>query len=451
MSEADAVVVGAGVAGLVCATALARAGRRVLVLEADALPGGWCRTERRGGYLFERGPQTFRAAEGDALTRAAAWAGIAGEVVPAAPEAKRRYVLRGGALHAVPRGLLSVLSPGGVLRMLSEPLRAGQHRPGESVAAFARRRLGAEATRVLVDAGVSGVFAGDAERLELESAFPSLAAAEARHGGLFRAQRAGFFPPRQIGAFEGGMGRLSEALAEDLGEALRLGTRVLALEPPTADRPWRVHAAGDAGEEVHTAPRLALAIPAHAAAPLLAPLDPELGLLLEGIRSASVAVVGLGYDRAAFRGAAPEGFGFLAPRGEGLRALGCIYVSSLFPGAAPPGKVLLRVLLGGARDPGAVRLAPDALLARVRAELEPLLGIAREPEQVHVQRHARAIPQYEPGHAARVRAIEARAARLPGLALLGNAYRGVSVVDVAADAVAVAERWLEAAPALVSS
>jgi oxygen-dependent protoporphyrinogen oxidase len=37
--------------------------------------------------------------------------------------------------------------------------------------------------------------------------------------------------------------------------------------------------------------------------------------------------------------------------------------------------------------------------------------------------------QYEPGHIARVAAIEKRVAEIPGLALAGNAYHGIGVPD----------------------
>ena len=59
-ADADLViVVGAGVAGLACARALHRAGRRVLVLERESAPGGRARSRRVDGYTIDRGFQVL--------------------------------------------------------------------------------------------------------------------------------------------------------------------------------------------------------------------------------------------------------------------------------------------------------------------------------------------------------------------------------------------------------
>jgi phytoene dehydrogenase-like protein len=52
-SSYDAVVIGAGVGGLVCANLLARAGLKVLLVEQHSMAGGYCSTFRRKGYTFD--------------------------------------------------------------------------------------------------------------------------------------------------------------------------------------------------------------------------------------------------------------------------------------------------------------------------------------------------------------------------------------------------------------
>jgi phytoene dehydrogenase-like protein len=52
-SSYDAIVIGAGVGGLVCANLLVRAGLKVLLVEQHSLVGGYCSTFRRKGYTFD--------------------------------------------------------------------------------------------------------------------------------------------------------------------------------------------------------------------------------------------------------------------------------------------------------------------------------------------------------------------------------------------------------------
>ena len=73
------VVVGAGIAGLVAARDLSRAGADVTVLESERRAGGVIVTERRDGFLVEGGPDGFLASEPD-LPALAAELGIADRV-----------------------------------------------------------------------------------------------------------------------------------------------------------------------------------------------------------------------------------------------------------------------------------------------------------------------------------------------------------------------------------
>lgn len=51
--DADATIIGAGVAGLTCAAVLAKRGYKVLVLEKQMVPGGYCTSFYRRGYMFD--------------------------------------------------------------------------------------------------------------------------------------------------------------------------------------------------------------------------------------------------------------------------------------------------------------------------------------------------------------------------------------------------------------
>ena len=108
----------------------------------------------------------------------------------------------------------------------------------------------------------------------------------------------------------------------------------------------------------------------------------------------------------------------------------------------PAVTVLLRAMIGGARDEDAVRLDEDALLEVVRRDLRTTMRIEAEPEFVRVFRHPLGIPQYVVGHLGRLDRIEAHLLRHPGLFVAGNGYRGVAIGACVAEAGPLAHRIL---------
>jgi oxygen-dependent protoporphyrinogen oxidase len=174
------VVVGGGIAGLSIAwELLTRPGllppdSAVEVLEGSPQAGGNIRSERHDGYLCEWGPNGFlddAPATIDACTRL----GLAPRLVRASHAAERRFIVRGGKLRELPGGPLgfftsNLLSVPGRLRVMGEPfIGPRRSEEDESVLDFARRRIGREAADVLVDALVTGIWAGDGEKLSLRS------------------------------------------------------------------------------------------------------------------------------------------------------------------------------------------------------------------------------------------------------------------------------------------
>jgi oxygen-dependent protoporphyrinogen oxidase len=315
--------------------------------------------------------------------------------------------------------------------VLLEPLARGRPRHDETVHAFAARRIGREAADVLVQAMVSGVFAGDARRLSLRATFPKMFEMERSHGSLFRAliarRKAGgdggpAGPGGTLTSFDGGMETLIEALVARLGRGHRvhLGSPVGGISPSgdgyVLDDPAQTEA-----------DCVVLACPAWEAAGVLQSLVPEATALLRGIPGAPIAVVATAYDERDV-GGAPPGFGFLVPRGEGVRILGCLWSSSIYPGTrAPEGKVLLRTMVGGAIDPAAVDLGDDALLDLVARDLRTTMDLRAAPVRHWIFRHPRGIPQYEVGHGARLAGVGRLLGRHPRVVLAGNSYRGISV------------------------
>jgi len=135
-----------------------------------------------------------------------------------------------------------------------------------------------------------------------------------------------------------------------------------------------------------------------------------------------------------------DGFGMLMPSRAGRRVLGVLFSSTLFPGRAPAGQVLLTTFIGGARNEAVATLDEAAIVRQVLADLTPLLGIRAAPVFERVRRWPRAIPQYELGHLERLARIDARLARLPGLHVRADWRDGIAVADCVANAAQFAGR-----------
>jgi oxygen-dependent protoporphyrinogen oxidase len=264
---------------------------------------------------------------------------------------------------------------------------------------FAARRIGKGAADILVDAFVTGVYAGDPHRLSVKSAFPRLKALEAEHGSLLKGARGkGFGPKGMLTSMDHGMQVLVDELARRVD--LRLATPWEQLEPRDFDR-------------------VVCTIPAPVAADLA---DGLLARLLRAVPTAPVAVVAMIFDEPLD---VPDAFGFLVPRGQGLRILGTLYDSSIFPGRAPAGLRLFRSMIGGRRDAEALDLGDGALLEAVARDLRKAWGFWKEPRATRVIRHPVGIAQYERGHA---EVLSRLAKATPAwLRLLGASYRGVAL------------------------
>src|SRR5277367_3675305 len=234
-------VIGAGISGLACAYRLQQLGLDVIVFEANPSPGGLIDSVERDGFLFEAGPQSFQSTP--ALLELIRELGLEGQLQKADPRAPR-YVLLHGRLRKIPmspHALLAstLLNPGSRWKIASEPFKKSQPpSEEESVAAFVRRKFGHEILEYLVAPFVSGVYAGDPEKLSLKAAFPTLDEWERQYGSVLRGaiksrppkeQRTGA-PP--LCSFAHGAAILPRAMATKLGDAMHYETRAVAVNFP---------------------------------------------------------------------------------------------------------------------------------------------------------------------------------------------------------------------------
>jgi oxygen-dependent protoporphyrinogen oxidase len=328
---------------------------------------------------------------------------------------------------------------------LSEPFRRSQPpESDESIAEFVRRKFGDELLENLVGPLVSGVYAGDPQKLSLRSAFPLAYQWEKDYGsvlrGAMKSRPAGGKPRPSLCSFRDSVATLIRTLGETLGAEIHCGASVESMRrlPVNGKSQFELHVWGQAAAQTLTADAIVVATPARATAKILQQASAAFGEHLGKIEYAPVAVVATGYRKDQL--ARPiNGFGFLVARAERRRVLGTVWNSSLFPGRAPEGTLLLTSFVGGATDPEICQWGEERIANTVTQELVEILGISGPPVLRVVYRHSQALPQYNLGHAQTIEAVRALCHNVPGLFLTGNYLEGVSIGSCVEQALRTAE------------
>ncbi|TVR45463.1 MAG: protoporphyrinogen oxidase [Planctomycetota bacterium] len=456
-------VIGAGVSGMACALRLRQAsGLEVEVHEAAAQPGGVTQSSQRDGFRLECGPDSMLSIKPAALGLLREL-GLEAEIQSTRPQARTSLIARGRRLIPVPEGVY-LMAPGRMLPFARSPLiswpgklrmgldlilpRRNPELPEESLAAFVRRRLGREGLERLAQPLIGGIYTANPERLSLAATMPQFVDMERSHRSLILAMRArsqamgsaAASGPR-YGLFvtlRSGLGRLSQVMAEGLGDVLHCDSVATSCRR----RPAGGWILGFADGRAQDYDQVVLALPAHRSAALLEG-DDLLSRLLGGIAYANIATVNIALRREDI-GQLPQAAGFVVPAVDHHSLIACTFVDQKYEHRAPEGCVLLRAFCGGAMHPEDLQCSDEALVNRVLAEIDWRFGLRRAPLFTQVNRWPRAMAQYELGHQRRCDLIDGALALRPGLHLIGNGLRGVGIPDVVQQGWNVAERILSA-------
>ena len=280
-ADVDVLVIGGGISGLAAAFGLQQHGCTVELLEAEARVGGVIGSRRRDGVLYELGPNSTLDTT-PLVNELLDAAGLRAERLDANAEASIRYVVRDGrpvALPTSPAAFLttSAFTLGAKLRLVGE-LFVAPTPPGveESIAAFVRRRLGDEFLDYAIDPFVSGIYAGDPERISVPAAFPRLLALEQKYGGLIKGQIRGARERKKSKevakntaksfSFREGMQTLTDGVGRRL-RAVRCGVRVRRIARDAAGL-FQVEGEAGGAPFARSARAVVVATPAYAAAGL---------------------------------------------------------------------------------------------------------------------------------------------------------------------------------------
>lgn len=417
-------VIGGGISGLSCGYYLNQAGHETVVF--DPTPGGCIGTVTIQDCILEAGPESWLAAKpwAEQLIREL---GLGDEIMGSNDSRRRTYVLRNGEFIALPEGLQMVVptriwpvaesklfSWKTKLRMATEMFRSPQSLPDRSVADFVIDHFGEEAVDYLAEPLLAGVYGGSPSTLSAASVLPRFVEYEQRFGSVVVGTMRNKMAPSGKSVFKTmrhGMGTLITALQEHV-EVVR--SRVEAIAPVTGESTWLVFVEG----QWHPVDHVVLACGANRAAPLIAMTDPRLGELLAAIPYTSSCVWTFGYQRSDVANPL-DAFGFLVPASERQAIMACTWLGTKWEGRVPDDKAVFRCF---STDPDITR---EAALE----DLNRLMDLTAEPLFAMHNRWPDSMPQYSVGHAARVAEIDSRAAAIPGLSLIGNAFHGIGIPD----------------------
>ncbi|VEU36621.1 unnamed protein product [Pseudo-nitzschia multistriata] len=349
----------------------------------------------------------------------------------------------------------------------------------ETIREWVTRILGEEVFLRCIDPFVSGVYAGNPETLAIKAALPKIARIEdisysigwnkfgaLFYGGLKRqvalTKERKADPPApewpefeygNPGSFRDGLATLPNAIAKELGEKIRLEHKATKIEKKTNDDGSEYYEATfetPKGTKTVKAKTVVSTVPAHCISDVLEPVMEESKEIFEKVRKdidrigvyyPPVAAVTVAYPKKSFKDVElPNGFGNLQdlpgfgslnPRSEGVRTLGTLWSSSLFPGRAPKDYNLLLNYIGGSRDVGLADLSEEEIIAEVDKGCRQVLLKSDAPpaKVIGMKVWPTAIPQYELGHLPIMKELEEAEAKHPGLWVCGNYRTGVAFPD----------------------
>ena len=435
----DIVIIGAGITGLTAAYYLSKYNKDVIVLEKESRAGGVINTSKENGFIYESGPNSGVLSTVEAMQLFDDLNNNC-QLETANEKSKKRLIWKGNSWKALPAGLFSaVFTPLFTIkdkfRILGEPFRKAGSNPEETVADLVRRRLGKSFLEYAVDPFISGIYAGDPERIVTKYALPKLYQLENEYGSFIKGSikkmknrdKNEKKPTREVfSAFEG-LSNIIDALVNETGkEKISLGCIDISVHAEGSN--FKIKYKNNGSDYIITAKNVITTIGGYAL-PHILPFIPKVDIEnIALLNYAKVVQVILGFNE--WKGIPLDAFGGLVPSVEKRKILGVLYLSSLFKNRAPEKGALLSVFMGGMKRPAVFEMNENEIIETVRSEVTEMMGLADfEPDLLKIFRYAHAIPQYEASSGIRLEMISKIQSDFPGLILAGNIRDGIGMSD----------------------
>ncbi|CAN1273321.1 Protoporphyrinogen oxidase 2 [Linum perenne] len=400
-------VVGAGISGLAAAYKLKSNGYDVTVFEAEGRAGGKLRSVSQDGFIWDVGANTMTESDMEVTTLLDQLGVRETQQFPISQN--KRYIARNGMPVLVPTNPIalitsSILSTKSKFQIILEPFLWKKNDPSktfdayaaESVGEFFHRHFGEEVVNYLIDPIVAGTSGGDPESLSVQHSFPELWNLENRFGSIIAGaiqaklsakkdragDKKGSGKKKQHGSFSyfGGMQTLADRLCKEIEkDELRLGSKVLSLayscDSKSTSANWSVSLASKADKPSPVSPYDAVIMTVEYL---------PLSVMITTFKKENVK-------------RPLEGFGVLIPSKEqqnGLKTLGTLFSSMMFPDRAPNDHYLYTTFVGGSRNKELAKASTNDLKQIVTSDLRQLLGVEGEPTFVKYDKFTYFLPRF---------------------------------------------------------
>ncbi|WP_018109281.1 protoporphyrinogen oxidase [Bacteroides propionicifaciens] len=437
----DILIVGAGLTGLTAGFYITKQGKTVAIVEKQNRVGGQIQTFEEDGFIFEKGPNTGVISYPEVAELFQDLAPLC-SLETAREESKRRLIWKGNRFHEIPSSLLGgvttpLFSLFDKFRLLGEPFRKKGNNPNESVAQLTRRRMGNSFLDYAVDPFLSGVYAGNPEKLITRYALPKLYNLEQEYGGFIKGAMAKAKIPKsdrdklatkKVFSATNGLEQLPKAMAKRIGlENIFTGADKLRITP--GSDVWDISFTTKGEELKLQAKQVITTTGAYALQELLPFIDSHLMDKITCLEYAPVVQISVGIKDT--KGLSFNAFGGLVPSKENREVLGILYPSACFEGRAPKGGALFSFFIGGVKHHELTTLSDEELEALVIRNFHSMLKFPTDikPDMIKIFRHKKAIPQYELSSGDRFEAIRLIENKYPTLTLAGNIIGGIGMSD----------------------
>lgn len=443
-------VLGGGISGLTAAYQLKKQQIPFVLLEASDRLGGKVASFQEAGFTCESGPNTvlINNAEIKSLIEdLGLWDSL---IFPDEIAIKSRFVLKNGKIEAIPNSFKTAIksklfSSKTLFSILKEPtVTAKNDGKEESLADFSRRRFGTQIFDDFITPFVTGIYAGDPEKMSIDYTLSILKEAELEHGSVVKGMMkkmkakklindAAGLPKQKVFSFKNGLQDLIDALEKPLTNEVKTNTRVSTIKK--INEQYSISYLENDLEKQITVDAIISSLPSFSLAKVAQLEAPELSNQLQHIHYTNAVVLHLGFSKKDV-GFNSSAFGILSRKAEKVPFLGILFNSRFFPHTSDdPTKELITVICGGSRYPELIEKSDEEIKQEIIGSLTTVLDLKAKPTFTRITRWKNGIPQYELGYSEIDKELKEFEAKHPNFHLLGNYYKGISVSDCIKNAI----------------